>query len=394
MGLFKRKKMVENENSRAIPFNIEGWHYRRFNGELLDIDTIVACIDALARNLAKMRLTAIRRDKNQISVTDKTSDVARVLENPNKYMTQYDFIYKVAAMYFTSNNVYIWPEYDEQGNLINLWPINYRSAKLYLKDGIEIIKFELTGNHSYTVPYSQVIHLRNHYITDEIYGDSNKAFMAIAELMDAQQQGIKGGIKNSALIRGLLKATQVMKEEDIQKARESFVKDNFKVQNNGGVIFMDGKFDYTPIKSEPYVVDAETMKLSREAAFSFFGVNEDFIQNNFTSEKYEAIYEGKLEPFAIMFTDALTKHLFTERMRSFGNQIEANMSKLKYQPLSQVTQMIGTTKELGLFTRDEYREMLGYEPQGPERGGDEIMIAVNNYDSNASADAGEGDGNE
>lgn len=394
MGLFKRKKMVENENSRAIPFNIEGWHYRRFNGELLDIDTIVACIDALARNLAKMRLTAIRRDKNQISVTDKTSDVARVLENPNKYMTQYDFIYKVAAMYFTSNNVYIWPEYDEQGNLINLWPINYRSAKLYLKDGIEIIKFELTGNHSYTFPYSQVIHLRNHYITDEIYGDSNKAFMAIAELMDAQQQGIKGGIKNSALIRGLLKATQVMKEEDIQKARESFVKDNFKVQNNGGVIFMDGKFDYTPIKSEPYVVDAETMKLSREAAFSFFGVNEDFIQNNFTSEKYEAIYEGKLEPFAIMFTDALTKHLFTERMRSFGNQIEANMSKLKYQPLSQVTQMIGTTKELGLFTRDEYREMLGYEPLGPERGGDEIMIAVNNYDSNTSADAEEGEGNE
>lgn len=394
MGLFKRKKMIENENSRAIPFNIEGWHYRRFNGELLDIDTIVACIDALARNLAKMRLTAIRRDKNLISLTDKTSDVAKVLENPNKYMTQYDFIYKVAAMYFTSNNVYIWPEYDEQGNLINLWPINYRSAKLYLKDGIEIIKFELTGNHSYTVPYAQVIHLRNHYISDEIYGDSNKAFMAIAELMDAQQQGIKGGIKNSALIRGLLKATQVMKEEDIQKARDKFVSDNFKVQNNGGVIFMDGKFDYTPIKSEPYVVDAETMKLSREAAFSFFGVNEDFIQNNFTSEKYEAIYEGKLEPFAIMFTDALTKHLFTERMRSFGNQIEANMSKLKYQPLSQVTQMIGTTKELGLFTRDEYREMLGYEPLGPERGGDEIMIAVNNYDSNTSADAEEGEGNE
>ena len=315
MGLFKRKKMIENENSRAIPFNIEGWHYRRFNGELLDIDTIVACIDALARNLAKMRLTAIRRDKNLISLTDKTSDVVKVLENPNKYMTQYDFIYEVAAMYFTSNNVYIWPEYDEQGNLINLWPINYRSAKLYLKDGIEIIKFELTGNHSYTVPYAQVIHLRNHYISDEIYGDSNKAFMAIAELMDAQQQGIKGGIKNSALIRGLLKATQVMKEEDIQKARDKFVSDNFKVQNNGGVIFMDGKFDYTPIKSEPYVVDAETMKLSREAAFSFFGVNEDFIQNNFTSEKYEAIYEGKLEPFAIMFTDALTKHLFTERKK-------------------------------------------------------------------------------
>ena len=306
-------------------------------------------------------------------------------------MTQYDFIYKVAALYFSSNNVFIWPEYDKQGVLINLWPINYRSVKIYEKDGIEVIRFELKHNHFYTVPYSQVIHLRNHYFEDELYGDSNDAFKAIAELMDAQQQGIKGGIKNSALIRGLLKAAQVMKEDDITKARDRFVQDNLTVKNNGGIMFVDGKFDYTPIESKPYVVDADTMKVTQQAAFSYFGVNEEFLQNNFTSEKYEAVYEGRLEPFAIMFTDALTTHLFTERERlGFGNQIDANMSKLKYQPLSQVTNMISATRELGLFTRDEYREMLGYEPLGPERGGDEIMIAVNNYDSNSTQ---EGDSN-
>ena len=57
------------------------------------------------------------------------------------------------------------------------------------------------------------------------------------------------------------------------------------------------------------------------------------------------------------------------------------MAKLKYQPLKTITQVIQTTRELGLFTRDEYRIMLGYEPLGPERGGDDIMIATNNYDS-------------
>ena len=55
--------------------------------------------------------------------------------------------------------------------------------------------------------------------------------------------------------------------------------------------------------------------------------------------------------------------------------------------------MISVTRELGLFTRDEYREMLGYEPLGPERGGDEIMIAVNNYDSSDSVNNQEGDEN-
>ena len=397
MAIFNFRKQQKNvstgkEKSKAIPFDIEAWHYKRFHGELLDIDTIVACIDALARNLAKMRLSAIRRQQDNISLSVLDSDVAKVLKQPNKYMTQYEFIYKVAALYFASNNVFIWPEYDEQGVLINLWPINYRSVKIYEKDGVEVVRFELKHNHFYTAPYSQVIHLRNHYFEDELYGDSNDAFKAIAELMDAQQQGIKGGIKNSALIRGLLKAAQVMKEEDIKAARDRFIKENFSVTNSGGVMFIDGKFDYQPIKSEPYVIDADTMKVTREATFTYFGVNEDFIQNKFTSEKYEAVYEGRLEPFAIMFTDALTLHLFTERERNgFGNQIEANMSKLKYQPLSQVTNMISATKELGLFTRDEYREMLGYEPLGPDRGGDEIMIAVNNYDSNATQEGDSSD---
>lgn len=400
MAIFrsKKKNQLDKERSKAIPFNVETWHYVRFNGELLDIDTIVACIDALARNLAKMELTAIRKDKDNISITDRTSDIAKVLKKPNPYMCQYDFIYKVFALYFTSNNAYIWPEYDEQGILINLWPINCRYAKLYIKDGIELMRFELKHNHFYTVPYSQIIHLRNHYMEDDIFGDSNKAFRAIAELMDAQQQGIKGGIKNSAMIRGLLKAAQVMKEDDIKAARDRFIADNFAVENSGGVLFVDGKFDYTNIESKPYVVDAETMKLTREAAYTYFGVNEDFLQNKFNSEGYEAVYEGRLEPAAIQFVQCLTDGIYTARMQSYGDQIIANMAKLKYQPLSSVTNVINATRELGLFTRDEYREMLGYEPLGPERGGDEIMIAVNNYTSNTSqgeAQAQEGDqGNE
>lgn len=390
MALFKRKATIARESGKAIPFNINCWNYKRFSGELLDIDTVVSCVDALSRNLAKMQLSSVRRNKDSVAVTDTTSQIARVLKNPNKYMTQYDFIYKVAAMYYVSNNAYIWPEYDKEGNLINLWPINYRNAKIYEVNGVEVIKFHFRNNVYFTCPYSQIIHLRNQFIEDDIYGDDNKAFHPMAELMSAQNQGIIEGIKNSALIRGLLKATQVMKEEDIKAARDRFIEENFRASNNGGVMMIDGKYEYTQIDSKPYVVDADTRKETRQAAYTYFGVNEDFLQNNFSSEKYEAVYEGRLEPFAIMFTQALTAHLFTERERSFGNQIEANMSKLKYQPISQITNMINSTKELGLFTKDEFREMLGYEPLGPDRGGDEIMIAVNNYQSNEEGDSNEG----
>lgn len=393
---FKRKPEAEareRNQGKSIPITINCWNYRRFHGELLDIDAVVACIDALARNLAKMRLTAIRQVKDSVAVTETTSDVARVLKKPNPYMTQYDFIYKVAALYFASNNVFIWPEY-EDGKLIALWPINYTRFKLYEKDGIKVARFELHHNHYYTVPYSDLIHLRNHYFNDELYGDENSPFSPIAELMHAQNQGIIEGIKSSALIRGLLIAAGVMKEDDIKKARERFIEENLDAKNNGGVMIIDGKFDYKNIESKPYIIDADTRKQTRESTFDYFGVNEDFVQNKFTAEKYESVYEGRLEPFAIMFTDALTAFLFTERELGFGNEVHANMNKVKYQSTSAVVSIVNATRELGLFTRDEYREMLGYEPLGPERGGDEIMIATNNYESNTQVQEGEGSNEE
>lgn len=381
MGLFNRRKQESNkERSKSIPISIPLWHYRSYNKDMFTVDTIVACVDALARNIGKMQLRSIRRQKDSVSITDLTSDVARVLKKPNKYMTSYDFLYKIAAMYYTTNNVFVWPEYVD-GKLSSLWPINYRSFKLFkTESGVLVAEFNLTWRKTYTVPFDDLIVLRNHYFTDDVFGDSNEPLDPVGELLNAQSQGIIQGIANSAIVRGILKATQIMKKSDIDAAREEFIKDNFSTRNNGGVITIDGRFDYQNLESKPYVIDAETRKATEQMVHSYFGTNDAFVKNEFTSEQYEAVYEGRLEPFAQMLTQAFTSKLFTEREQSLGSEVTANMAKLKYQPMTVVTNVISNTKELGLFTRDEYREMLGYEPLGPDRGGDEIMIATNNYE--------------
>lgn len=394
MALFRRsqktKQNRDREKSKSIPVSIPLWTFRNYDGQQLLQDAIVARVDALARNIAKMDLKSVRRQKDQIAVTDLTSDVARVLKHPNPHMTQYDFLYKIAAMYYTTNNVFIWPQY-EDGKLVALWPINYQTFNVYRTDeGILIAQFYLSPFKLYTVPYSDIIHLRNHFFHDELYGDDNAPLNPVGELLNAQSQGIVKAIQSSAFIRGLLKAVQVLKDEDLKKAQEKFIADNLSARNNGGVIAIDGKFDYKDLESKPYVIDAETRKETENMVDSYFGTNEDFVQNKFKSEGYEAVYEGKLEPFSIMLTQAFTVKLFTEREQGLGNEVEANMSKLKYQPMTVVTNVIETTRELGLFTRDEYREMLGYQPLGPERGGDEIMIATNNYESMSAATEGDG----
>lgn len=373
---------ASSQKTSVVPLNTQTWSYRFLNGNFAKIDLIATSIDALARNIGKIELKSVRREKDSVSVTDLTSDVARVLKHPNPYMTSYDFLYKIASLYYISNNVFIWPEYDGKGQLVALWPINYQNFCMKKSDnGVLIAQFQLNYFSTYTVPYSRLIHLRNKFTTDDLFGDSNDALNPIAELTNAQNQGIINGIKNSALIRGILKSVNVIKEEDMVKARNQFVKDNLSASNSGGVMVIDGKFDYQNIESKPYIIDAETMKEVKERIYSYFGINDDFVQNKFTSEQYEAVYEGRIEPFAMMISQAFSSKLFTPRERGFGNEVEANMAKLKYQPMTVITRVITATNQLGLFTRDEYREMLGYQPLGPERGGDEIMIAVNNMEA-------------
>ena len=90
-----------------------------------------------------------------------------------------------------------------------------------------------------------------------------------------------------------------------------------------------------------------------------------------------------------MLTDALTHGLYTQREIGFGNRIEATMSKMKYQPMSAITSMIGATRELGLFTRNEYRDMLGYAPLSDEQGGNDILTALNNYGATSTENSDE-----
>lgn len=387
LSFFGGKTKNEQLKTKIEPIVTEAWKYYSWNKNIFEQDLVVACIDSLARNIAKAELRAIRiKNPSEAAEIDTKSDIARVLRRPNPYMTQYDFLYKLAAMYFASNNVFIYPEYVDE-TLVNLWPVNYEDFKIYENDaGIKIVQFRMNYWRSYTIPYSKIIHLRNHYFSDDLFGDENeKPLNPALELNNAQNQGIIGGIKNSALIRGILSTTQVLKDEDLEKAKARFMEDNLKASNSGGVMAIDGKFQYKDIESKPYMIDAETMRETKNKYFNYFGVNENFLQNKFTSEEYEAIYEGKLEPFAIMLTQAMTAILYTDRERGFGNAIEASMNRVKYQSTKAAVSVINATRELGLFRRDEYREMLGYPPLGPENGGNDILIAINNY----SADEGE-----
>ena len=94
----------------------------------------------------------------------------------------------------------------------------------------------------------------------------------------------------------------------------------------------------------------------------YFGVNEEVLQNKAKGEELEAFFDGAIEPFAIQFSEAVTKMLFSERERSLGSYLIANANRLQYMSVSQKVQMAKELGDRGAMLIDEIRELFNYAP--------------------------------
>lgn len=145
------------------------------------------------------------------------------------------------------------------------------------------------------------------------------------------------------------------------------------------------------LKQEAYKVDADQMKLIKENVFDYFGVNEDVIQNKTFGDNWLAFYEGCIEWFAIQASEVITKMLFSERERQYGNRVFFTSNRLQYMSNADKMNAISQMADRGLMTRNELRDILNLSPL-PEPWGSQIPARGEYYNVNeteAQDNAGE-----
>ena len=151
------------------------------------------------------------------------------------------------------------------------------------------------------------------------------------------------------------------------------------MKSGGLLLFPNTYQDIKQIDSKPYTVDAASMKVIRESVFDYFGVNEEILKNEAgVGDKWSAFYEGKIEPFAIQFSEVVTKMLYTFREQSQGNRITATANRIQYMSNSDklaVTQAFG---DRGLASIDEIREIWNLPPL-PDGLGETIPVRGEYY---------------
>ena len=160
------------------------------------------------------------------------------------------------------------------------------------------------------------------------------------------------------------------------------------------ILFPNTYNNVQQLKQEAYKVDADQLKLIKENVYDYFAVNDDVIQNKTFGDAWLAFYEGAVEWFAIQLSEALTKMLFTERERQFGNKIWFTSNRLQYMSNADKMTAISQLADRGLATRNELREILNLAPL-PEPLGSQIPARGEYYDvSNDNGGEDDGKGNQ
>jgi len=296
-----------------------------------------------------------------------------VLQNqPNPFMDTSRFLYRAATILSVNNNAFIVPIEDEGGNITGYFPIVPTNTEVKERDGVAYLCFTFASGEKTAIEYSKVGVLTQFQFEDDFFGSDNAPLKHTLELIHTQNEGIINAVKNSAVIRFFARIANKIAPEKIKEERERFAKDNFTGENKSGLIVSDATFtDFKPLESKPYTVNAAQMKLINENVFNYFGINEAILQNKFTEDEWAAYYQGKIEPFAIQFSLALTNMTFSKREIANKNRITLTGNRLQH--ASNKTKMEFSTSliDRGVVVPNEARELWGLSEI---EGGDERII--------------------
>ncbi len=330
--------------------------FTNWGGAVYESEIVRAAIDARARHISKLKVETIG--------TANPSLQTKLAQGPNQWQTWSQFLYRTSTILDVNNTAFIVPVFDERMNITGVFPVLPSSCSLVEYDDEIWLRYQFNTGQIAAVEFRKCAVLTKYQYKDDFFGSSNWALKDTMQLIHIQNQGIEEGVKNAATFRFMAQLANFAKPEDLAKERERFTAENLSTESESGgfLLFPNTYKDIRQIDVKPYSVDAAQMEQIRENVFNYFGVNADVLQNKAKAEELEGFFDGCIEPFAIQFSEAMTKMLFSERERAQGSYLIANANRLQYMSTSQKVAMAQQLLDRGVMTVNEARELFNYSP--------------------------------
>lgn len=347
-------------------------HFERFNGSLYESEIIRAAINARATHISKLKV--------EIMGSARPALQNKLKHAPNQLQTWSKFLYRLSTILDVHNTAFIVPIYDRYGEPSGVFtPLPARCEIVQYGD-TPYLRYEFAWGEKAAIEFEYCGVLTKFQYKNDFFGESNHALFPTLDLIKIQEQGIEEGVKSAASYRFMAQLSNFAKPTDIANERKRFTEENFARDANGGgiLLFPNTYKDIKQIEVKPWVIDADQMKAINTSVFEYFGVNEDVLTNRTYGDTWAAFYEGAIEPFAIQFSEVMTKMLFTLREQSTGNAVMATANRLQYLSNKDKLNVSSQMLDRGIMSINDVREIWNLPPV---EGGDARIIRGEYYNA-------------
>ncbi len=349
--------------------------------EAYEHDLVRSIIDTIATHAAKSTAMHIREHPDGTKEVIRNSRYAQLLnEQPNEMMIGFDLKYKLISQLQTNTTAMAYVKWDGVKPKA-VYPVGWQDFALFqISDGSYGVSFRGADGQVYKLPLEDVAMLRRHFNKDDVYGGGNDALKNILATLRASDESVQRAMDVSNRVRMFIKTKKSMLNSPKDKAEtaQEFAKRIENASENGGVAAIDLTEDVQPVSLTAYTLNAAQMTAINKRVMGYWRVNEHIIMSDYTDNQYQAFYESVIEPLLLQLGQAFTQAFFTQAERDRGNKIIFVAPMLLHASTGTKVQLINSTKDIGLLSIDEQRELLGY---GPVPGGDKRLISLNYVDA-------------
>lgn len=370
MGLFEtifgsRPKVKGKPEGEFKLLNGYTPRFTTWGGGMYENELIRAAINARATHISKLHV--------------ETQGAARpALQNklkhgPNQFQTWSQFMYRLSTILDVHNTAFICPVYDEYGEPSGIYtPLPVR-CEIVQYGGVPYLRYEFSNGQRAAIELDYCGVMTKYQYKSDLFGETNHALFPTMDLIHIQNQGIQEGVKSAATYRFMARVNNFTKPDDLAKERKRFTEENFSRESDGGglLLFPNTYSDIRQVDVKPWVVDDKQMEIIRKNVFEYFGVNEDVLQNRAFGDAWAAFYEGAIEPFAVQFSEVVTKMLFTLREQTQGNLVMATANRLQYLSNAEKLNVSSQMLDRGIMSINDVREIWNLPPV---EGGDVRII--------------------
>ena len=367
MGILDRfkNKVVTITSYKLITESGSGFF--NYDGKLYQSDIVRACIRPKAQAVGKIIGKHIREDPAGLKINPEPY-IKFLLEEPNPYMTGQMLHEKMTIQLMLNNNAFAHIQRDENGYPVAIYPIPANAVEAIQDENFNLyLKFQMANGRSYIFKYSDIIHLRRDFNSNDIFGDNPAtALTQLMEIVTTTDQGIINAIKNSNVIKWLLKFYTTLKPEDIKKQTKQFVDDFLKIEDatdgsSAGAAATDAKFDAQQVTPNDYVPNASLVDKTIDRIYNFFNTNKNIIQSSFNEDGWISYYEAEIEPVVMQLSGEYTRKIFSRRERGFGNKIVFESTNLSFASMQTKLGLVQFV-DRGIMNPNEVREILNLAP--------------------------------